>query len=130
MTNLRLAAAVLLLSATGAVAQTAAPATTTTTTPAASSAAAAPASTAQPAASDMTKDGKPRMKFVRAQCRDEVKGQNLTGDARKQAMADCIVKQRPDMEARVRCQMDPGLKGMDKGARHAAVQACVAKAKG
>ena len=126
MTLLRTAAAALLLTSSAAFAQTAAPAAPVTAAPAA----AAPAATAQPAASDLTKDGKPRMKVVRAQCRDEVKGQSLKGDARKQAMADCIVKQRPDMEARVKCQMDPSLKGMEKSARHAAVQACVAKTKG
>jgi hypothetical protein len=121
MTPFRMLTAALLLSSTAAFAQTAAP-------PA--PAATAPASSAQPAASDLTKDGKPRMKVVRAQCRDEVKGENLKGDAKKQAMADCIVKQRPDMEARMKCQMDPSLKGMDKQARHAAIQACVAKTKG
>ena len=126
MTLLRTAAAALLLTSSAAFAQTAAPAAPVTAAPAA----AAPAGTTQPAASDLTKDGKPRMKIVRAQCRDEVKGQSLKGDARKQAMADCIVKQRPDMEARVKCQMDPSLKGMEKSARHAAVQACVAKTKG
>jgi hypothetical protein len=125
MTTIRLAAALILLASPPALAQTAAPATAP-----AAPAANAPATTNQPSGADMTKDGKPRMKFVRAQCRDEVKGESLQGDARKQAMADCIVKQRPDMEARVKCQMDPNLKGMDKGARRAAVQACVAKAKG
>ena len=69
----------------------------------------------------------PSPSAVRARCRDEVKGENLKGDARKQAMADCIVKQRPDMAARVKCQMDPSLKGMDKAARRAAVKACVDK---
>ncbi len=123
----RTAAVALILTSTAAFAQTAAPAT-----PAAPSvpAATAPAGGTQPASSDLTKDGKPRMKVVRAQCRDQVKGENLKGDARKQAMADCIVKQRPDMEARMKCQMDPSLKGMEKSAKHAAIQACVAKTKG
>lgn len=129
MTLLRTAVAVLLLTSSAALAQSAAPAAAPTPAPSAP-ATAAPAATTQPAASDLTKDGKPRMKVVRAQCRDEVKGQSLKGDARKQAMADCIVKQRPDMEARVKCQMDPSLKGMEKSARHAAVQACLAKTKG
>ena len=44
-------------------------------------------------------------------------------------MADCIIKQRPDMESRIKCAMDPSLKGMDKDARRAAVKACVQKAK-
>lgn len=109
----------------------AAPAFAQTTAPAAPAASPTPmAAPETPAAPAMTKDGKPRMKEVRAQCRDETKAQNLKGDARKQAMADCIVKQRPDMEARVKCQMDPSLKGMDKGARKEAVKACVAKSKG
>jgi hypothetical protein len=45
-------------------------------------------------------------------------------------MADCIVKQRPDMQAQVKCSMDPSLKGLDKDARRSAMKACVAKAKG
>ena len=83
-----------------------------------------------PTAPAMTKDGKPRMKEVRARCRDETKAANLKGDARKQATADCIVKQRPDMADRMKCQMDPSLKGMDKASRREAVKACVAKTKG
>ena len=126
MTLLRTFAAALLLSSTAAFAQTAAPAAAPAATPAAAATApAAPASSAT-----LTKDGKPRMKVVRAACRDEVKGQNLKGDARKQAMGDCIVKQRPDMQAQVKCGLDPSLKGMDKAGRHAAIQACVAKTKG
>lgn len=84
---------------------------------------------ATPTAPALTKDGKPRMKEVRAQCRDETKAANLKGDARKQAMGDCIVKQRPDMADRMKCQMDPSLKGMDKATRREAVKACVAKTK-
>ncbi|MDX7949719.1 hypothetical protein P7D22_00820 [Lichenihabitans sp. Uapishka_5] len=121
MTLIRTAAALALMLASGAAyAQNAAPA--------APAAQAAPAATAAGSA-ELTKDGKPRMKVVRAQCRDVVKSQDLKGDARKQAMADCIVKQRPDMEARVKCHMDPSLKTMDKGARSAAIKACVAKTK-
>lgn len=124
MTMLRYTAAAILLMSGSAFAQTAAPAAPTPATQA------APATAPSPGSADLTKDGKPRMKVVRAQCKDEVKGQNLKGDARKQAMAACIIKQRPDMEARVKCQMDPSLKGMDKAARKDAVKACVAKAKG
>lgn len=122
MTILRNAAMALLVMSGSAFAQTPSP-----------SVPAAPASQAAPASSssaDLTKDGKPRMKIVRAQCKDEVKGQNLKGDARKQAMAACIIKQRPDMEARVKCQMDPSLKGMDKASRKEAMKSCMAKAKG
>lgn len=117
-------AALAFLVAAPAFAQTPAP-----VSPAAPVLAPAPAP-ATPAAPAMTKDGKPRMKEVRMQCRDETKAANLKGDARKQAMADCIVKQRPDMADRVKCQMDPSLKGMDKDARREAVKACVAKTKG
>jgi hypothetical protein len=125
MNLVRITAAALLLTSSAAFAQTTAPA------PAAAPAATATPAAATPAATtELTKDGKPRMKSVRAACRAEVKDQSLKGDARKQAMADCIVKQRPDMEAKVKCQMDPSLKGMEKSARHAAIQACVAKSKG
>ncbi|UDL94315.1 hypothetical protein LGH83_17635 [Lichenihabitans sp. PAMC28606] len=114
---------VLALGLTPALAQTAAaPATT-------APAAAAPATTAAPVASDLTKDGKPRMKVVRAQCKDEVQGQGLKGAARKDAMAACIVKQRPDKAAAMKCRMDPQTKGMDKTARKAFVKDCVAKTK-
>lgn len=122
MRSIRTAAFVLLFTSTAALAQTTAPVPGT-------AASATPDGAAQPASSDLTRDGKPRMKMVRAHCREEVKGEKLKDDARREAIAACIVKQRPDMAARVRCQMDPGLKGMEKTARHAAVQACVVKAK-
>ncbi|MCW6510854.1 hypothetical protein [Lichenifustis flavocetrariae] len=126
MLNIRTFTAIALLCAsTSAFAQATAPAAPA---PAPAPAAAAPAT--PPAASDMTKDGKPRMKVVRAQCREEVKGENLKGDARREAMGACIVKQRPDKEAQVKCSMDPSLKGMAKSARHDVIKACVAKAKG
>jgi psiF repeat len=107
-----------------AFAQTTAPAPGPAAAPPAAVAPASPAP--EPA---LTKDGKPRMKVVRAQCREEAKTGGLKGDARKQAMADCIVKQRPDMEARMKCQMDPSLKSMDKDARRVAIKACVEKSK-
>ena len=103
-------------------AQTTAPAATTPPPPA--TATPSPATTPS-----LTKDGKPRMKEVREQCREEVKAGALKGDARRQAMGDCIIKQRPDMEARVKCSMDPSLKGMDKDARRTAVKACIDKSK-
>ena len=118
-------ASVLLLSVTLGLVPALAQTAPTAPVPAAS----APAATAA-TAPDTTKDGKPRMKVVRAQCRDEIVGQDLKGDARKQAMAACIVKARPDMEARVKCRMDPQAKGLDKDARRTFVKDCVAKAKG
>ena len=125
MTMFRITAAALLLSTTAAFAQTTAPATPAASPPAAT----APATPAPAATVGLTKDGKPKMDDVRAQCRDEVRSGGAKGDARKQAMADCIIKKRPDMETRVKCQMDPAMKGLDKDARRAAMKACVTKAK-
>lgn len=105
-----------------AVAQTAA-------APAAPAVVAPPAVAAPaPATPGLTKDGKPRMKDVRAQCKAEVG--SLKGAPRRQAMADCMIKQRPDKAAAIQCRMDPALRGMDKVARKTAVKACVDKAKG
>ena len=99
-----------------ALAQTAAPAP------------AAPAATS--ATPSLTKSGKPRAKEVRAQCRAESKAQGLKGAERKQATADCVIKQRPDLAAREKCKRDPQTKGMDKAARKAFIKDCVAKSKG
>jgi hypothetical protein len=121
MKTLSLFAAVAFLAAAPAFAQTAA-------VPATPAAPAPPA--AAPAAPSLTKDGKPRMKDVRATCKSESEAAGLKGDARKSAMADCMIKQRPDKAAAIRCRMDPAMKGMDKDARKTAMQACVAKAKG
>ena len=124
-TRVALVATTAMLLAMPAFAQTAAPA--------AAPAPAAPAATtpapAASASSEMTKDGKPRMKVVREACKEETKTGGLKGDARRQAMADCIIKQRPDMEAKIKCSMDPSLKGMEKDARKVAVKACVDKSK-
>jgi hypothetical protein len=70
------------------------------------------------------------MKEVRAQCKAEADAGGLKGAPRKSAMADCMIKQRPDKAAAIQCRMDPQLKGMDKDARKTAVKACIAKTKG
>jgi hypothetical protein len=80
---------------------------------------------AAPSAIPLTKDGKPRAKEVRAACRAEAKGQGLKGDARKQAVADCVVKQRPDLAARMQCSMDPKAKGLDRDAKRAFIKDCI-----
>jgi hypothetical protein len=120
----------LLATAAVMLALVAGPAFAQTPTPAAAApAASAPAAMATPAAG-LTKDGKPRMKDVRATCQSQAKGQGLKGDGRRQAVEDCIIKQRPDMAASVKCRMDPQTKGMDKDARRAFVKDCVGKSKG
>ncbi len=72
----------------------------------------------------LTKNGKPRAKELRAACRDEAKGQGLKGDARKQAVVDCVSTQRPDLAARLKCGMDPQAKGLDKEAKRAFIKDC------
>lgn len=111
MTLFRTVAAVLILTSTAAVAQT------------------APA--APPPGAPAAAPGAPlSMNDARTACRTQMDNQGLRGPARQQAMTDCMTQQRPDMAARIKCWRDPGLKGMDKDARKAAMRACVAKAKG
>ena len=117
-----------LASSVGTFAQTPAPAPSIG--PPAGNSVAAPNPQAAPAASDVTKAGLPKMKVVRDQCRVEVKAQRLKGDARRQAMSDCIVKERPDQSARLKCASDPQARAMAKDARRAFVKECVAKTKG
>ena len=99
-----------------------------------SSAPPSPASTPVPApAADLTKTGKPRAKEVRKTCRDEAKAQGLKGDARRKAVSDCFIKQRPDLaaqeNAREQCFTDAKAKGMKKDARKDFMKEC-RKAKG
>ena len=99
-----------------AFAQTATPAPTT-----------APAATST--APEMTKDGKPKAKAVRKQCRAEAKSQGLKGDAREKAISECFIKQRPDLAAketaRDQCRADAKAKGIAKGSdRKAFVKTC------
>ncbi len=86
-----------------------------------------PASAPAPAA-DLTKTGKPRAKEVRKTCRDESKAQGLKGDARRKAVSDCFIKQRPDLAAketaREQCFTDAKAKGLKKDARKDFVKEC------
>ncbi|HYP57083.1 MAG TPA: PsiF repeat-containing protein [Beijerinckia sp.] len=72
-----------------------------------------------------TTDARPQAKEVRAECKDEIRTQGLKGQAGKQAVSDCVVKERPDLAAQEQCRTDPKTKGMDKEAREAFVKDCV-----
>lgn len=52
-----------------------------------------------------------KMKDIMQACRTEAKGQGLKGHDLHQAIADCVVKQKPGMADRMKCRMA----GMDKG---------------
>jgi hypothetical protein len=100
------------LYAGAAFAQTAAPSATP-----------APAAAATPAAA--AEGAKPKKKEVLASCRDEAKSQGLKGDARKAAVQECFVKQRPDLAAWEKCRTDPQMKGKDKDERKALMKECL-----
>jgi hypothetical protein len=118
-----LIAAVSGLYVSAALAQTAAPAPVDTTAPA--------AATAAPAATPSTADGaKPKPKEVLAECRSEAKTQGLKGDARKAAVQDCFVKQRPDLAGWEKCRTDPQMKGKEKDERKALMKECMKNSKG
>jgi len=102
-----------------AFAQTAAPA------PAAMPDAAPAASTAVPSTAPSADGSKPKPKEVLAECRSEAKTQGLKGDARKQAVQDCFVKQRPDLAAWEKCRTDPQMKGKEKDERKALMKECM-----
>ena len=84
---------------------------------------------ASPAPADFTKKGLLKMKVVRERCRGEIQAGGLKGEARRQAMGECVVKARPDKASQVRCAMDPQTKGMDREARRAFVKDCASRAK-
>ena len=90
----------------------------------------APASTSQPAPQEtLTKDGKPKAKLVRAQCRTEAETQGLKGMDKRKAVSACLVKQRPDLAVKEQCRMDGHEKGLKKDGLKSFVKDC-AKAKG
>ncbi len=86
-----------------------------------------PASSTPPA---VAASGSPTLRSVPQSCRAEVRGQDLKGDAHRQAMMGCMTKAMPDKSARIACMFDPQLKGMDRDARRAFVEICAAKAHG
>jgi len=107
------------LYAGAALAQTASPPATS-----------APADTAAPATAAAAQSGKPKPKEVLATCRDEAKSQGLKGDARKTAVQECFVKQRPDLAAWEKCRTDPEMKGKAKDERKALMKECLKNNKG
>jgi len=72
---------------------------------------------------------KPKPKEILASCRDEAKTQGLKGDARKQAVQECFVKQRPDLAAWEKCRTDPQMKGKEKDERKALMKECLKNSK-
>jgi hypothetical protein len=82
----------------------------------------APTTQETPQSSDLTKSGKPKAKVVRKECREEANAQGLKGADKKKAIADCVIKARPDLAAGVECRQDPSLKGLDKDDRKARIK--------
>ncbi len=85
----------------------------------------APAANASTAAAPAADGAKQKPKEVLASCRDEAKSQGLKGEARKTAVQDCVVKQRPDLAAWEKCRTDPDMKGKDKEERKALMKECL-----
>lgn len=104
------------------------------TTPAPAAAPDAPAASgpapSSPAASGAEAEGgKEGVKALRASCRDEAKAKDLKGDAKREAISACVVRQRPDLAGREQCRTEGFGKGLRKKELHAFVKEC-AKTKG
>ncbi len=69
------------------------------------------------------------VKALRASCRDEAKSKGLKGPAKREAVAACVVRQRPDLAGREQCRTEGFGKGLRKEELHAFVKDC-AKTKG
>jgi psiF repeat len=79
-------------------------------------------------ATNLTKDGKPKAKEVRATCKAEAATKNLTkGDAYRAFMKECIGKQRPDLVKSYECRQEARAKKLDKDARATFMKECKAK---
>jgi hypothetical protein len=120
-----LAASALFLSSPIVLAQTA-------PVPAAPAPVIAPAPVVTPApatpAANLTKDGKPKAKEVRATCKAEAATKSLTkGDAYRAFMKECIGKQRPDLVKSYECRQEARAKKLDKDARATFMKECRAK---
>ncbi|MGB8278369.1 MAG: hypothetical protein WCF20_10635 [Methylovirgula sp.] len=59
------------------------------------------------------------------QCRTAALAKGLDADARRLAIAACILKARPQIAARIHCLMNSRFKDMDKKARLAFMKDCV-----
>lgn len=104
------------------------------TAPAPASAPAAPTTPSQAAPAPMApsseaEGGKDGVKALRASCRDEAKAKDLKGDAKREAISACVVRQRPDLAGREQCRTEGFGKGLRKKELHAFVKDC-AKTKG
>jgi psiF repeat len=90
----------------------------------------APVVTPTPAtpAANLTKDGKPKAKEVRATCKAEAATKSLTkGDTYRAFMKECIGKQRPDLVKTYECRQEMKSKNLEKDARKAFMKECRAK---
>jgi hypothetical protein len=84
--------------------------------------------TPAPPAANLTKDGKPKAKEVRATCKAEAATKSLTkGDAYRAFMKECIGKQRPDLVKTYECRQEMKSKNLEKDARKAFMKECRAK---
>ncbi len=90
----------------------------------------APAATpSPPVAATLTKDGKPRAKEVREQCRAEAKAKGIQrGEAFRAHMKQCIGAKRPDLVKAFECREEAKAKGLEKPAIKAYVKECRSKA--
>jgi hypothetical protein len=83
---------------------------------------------ATPAAPELDKQGRPKAKEVRADCKADAEAKGLKGDDKREAVMACVVKQRPDlaakMAAREQCRTDGKAKGLQKDELKAFVKDC------
>ena len=85
---------------------------------------ASPVSPTAPAAPELDKQGRPKGKEVRAECKADAELKGLKGDDKRKAMMECVVKQRPDLAAKEQCRMDGFAKGLRKEELKAFVKDC------
>jgi hypothetical protein len=77
----------------------------------------------------LTRDGKPTAATVRAACKDEVDGRNLSGSTRTAALVACFNARRPDLAQRAECRKEARDKGLDGEPLRKAVDACAREAR-
>jgi hypothetical protein len=77
----------------------------------------------------LTRDGKPTAATVRAACKEEVDGRNLSGSTRTAALVACFNAKRPDLAQRAECRKEARDKGLDGEPLRKAVDACAREAR-
>ena len=101
--------------------------------PALSAAPAVPALSAAPAAPALDQQGRPNARQVRDDCKAGAEAQGLQGEGKRNAVMECVVKQRPDLAAKLaareQCRVDGKAKGLKKDDLKSFVKDC-AKGKG